>query len=528
MDAVRIETTERARATRTTTRLFGMLVLAHLVIWTAAPLIAQPNATLDTVEMVLWGHEWQWGYYKHPPLPAWISEASVAMFGPVTWPLHLGSQLLVVVCFWSVWRLAKQFLEPWPALASVMMLEACTYYHFSSIDLNNNLPAKACWALAILSFYGCVTQNRKRDWIALGAAVGLSLLSKYDIALLAMSMIAFTAIQPQTRRVWRTPGPYLALALATLIFMPHLIWLVQHDFLTIKYLRERSASESSLLHHLSHPVEFLLMQLLAVSAMLLLSVPLLGWRWKLRSLSGEQYFQRSFLLAVVVGPLIIVTIASALTGARLRSAWGSPMFTYLGLLLLVLFQSVGTERVYRRVSLASSVVGAAFALLFVVIGISGPFVRGRAARIHFPGQALADEVERRWQSVSSEPLEIIAGDWWEAGNVALYSRARPSVFINLTSHYSPWTSDDDLATRGGAIVWDASSLSGNGSRASDDVLKRFPNLILGDPIVLNWNSSAAVKPLVVGIGIVPGDDASVAMRSGLIPHVARPTAEEVH
>ena len=56
-------------------RYFYWLAAGHFVVWTVACLATQPNATLDTVEMVFWGRHWLWGYYKHPPLPAWISSS---------------------------------------------------------------------------------------------------------------------------------------------------------------------------------------------------------------------------------------------------------------------------------------------------------------------------------------------------------------------------------------------------------------------------------------------------------------------
>ena len=60
-------------------RWFWIFAVVHLAVWVLVPVLTHPNAPLDVVEIVYWGHEWQWGYVKHPPLPSWLSEAAVAV-----------------------------------------------------------------------------------------------------------------------------------------------------------------------------------------------------------------------------------------------------------------------------------------------------------------------------------------------------------------------------------------------------------------------------------------------------------------
>src|SRR5215469_9198868 len=53
----------------------ALLIAAQLVFWTFIPLMLATSLPLDVVSDGLsWGHEWQWGYYKHPPLPSWTVE----------------------------------------------------------------------------------------------------------------------------------------------------------------------------------------------------------------------------------------------------------------------------------------------------------------------------------------------------------------------------------------------------------------------------------------------------------------------
>jgi len=85
-------------------RYFWLLAAAHVVVWTLARLLAEPNAPLDVVEMAYLGREWQLGYPNHPPLAAWVTEAAVVLGGGSIWGVYLVSQLAMVTCLWAAWR----------------------------------------------------------------------------------------------------------------------------------------------------------------------------------------------------------------------------------------------------------------------------------------------------------------------------------------------------------------------------------------------------------------------------------------
>ena len=52
------------------------VLAAHLVVWTALPILTCPNLQLDLAEDLALGKEWQLGYWKHPPLPWWLADLS--------------------------------------------------------------------------------------------------------------------------------------------------------------------------------------------------------------------------------------------------------------------------------------------------------------------------------------------------------------------------------------------------------------------------------------------------------------------
>src|SRR5215510_4756293 len=107
--------------------LVSVLAL-HLVVWTILPILTCPNLQLDLAEDLALGKEWQLGYWKHPPLPWWIADLSFRLTGTVD-ALYLLGPLAAVICFYAVWKLARELTDELTALIAVLALEGMHYYN---------------------------------------------------------------------------------------------------------------------------------------------------------------------------------------------------------------------------------------------------------------------------------------------------------------------------------------------------------------------------------------------------------------
>ena len=56
----------------------------QLVVWTLMPALVSANLQLDLVEGLALGKEWQLGYWKHPPLPWWVTDLAYRVTGRST------------------------------------------------------------------------------------------------------------------------------------------------------------------------------------------------------------------------------------------------------------------------------------------------------------------------------------------------------------------------------------------------------------------------------------------------------------
>ena len=499
-----------------TVKVFWAIAIGHLLLWLLICVVTQPNLPLDMVEMIYWGQQWQWGYHKHPPLPAWIAAGVWEFSGNQPWAMYLTAQTTILITFWAVWKLAREIVSPWLAICCVAVMEGCYYCSYMINDINNTIMTRPFWALAILFMYQALASRtstrRVLHWSLTGVVIGLGMLCKYYMAVLVIAFLAVPVLIPATRKAFKTPGPYLMTAIALAIFSPHFIWMIDNDFITIQYVLQRSSEAAqqsmlgNVLKHVTSPISFLLSQIGAVLPVVLLAWPLIkGWRLSVDSAE----FDRRYLAIVVLGPVVIYLFASALMGATIRSMWGGPLFSFLGLFLVTIFVANHESDKIRQVLRSSLALGLLMAAALFVRNGFGPAVRGELSKVHFPGDEVTQQLHQRWHQNHEGPLKIVAGQNFVAGCIGVYSDNHVDVFSGLEPLHNPWTSLEELKETGGMIVWDKDE---RGESPPDDWQNKFPNSQLLEPIVCKTKALTGDVDARVGVIIVHPQHASGAAK----------------
>lgn len=434
------------------------LVAAHLALWTLLPAMTFTAAPLDVVEGYLWGHEWQLGYHKHPPLAPWLLEAFLTVFGG-DWSAYLLSQTAVVVTFWAVWTLARPMVGAPAAALSVLALDLGFYFTIPTIEFNPNVLQMPLWALASLHFHRLLTVGRPRHAALLGLWMGLLVYTKYSAVILALSFLVVALGTGPGRRALRSPALYGAAALAVAIAAPHLYWIVASDFLPFAYALDQKIA-GDLPTRLYFPANFLAAQLAAHAVLGLVAA--LVWamnRWRPAAaalaipVDPVHGFDRRYVLIMTLAPLAISMGLCFAMGIEFLTMWGMPMFTLIGLALLVVAKRPS------RLALHEGLATAYLALVLLLpvataLGLAlAPGLSGKPNRTMWPAAEHAERVTAEWRRHADRPLAVVAGDIWTAGLVGRYGRDRPSVLIAGDLRRSPWIKPDDLARTGLAIVW---------------------------------------------------------------------------
>ncbi len=486
----------RARAlTDPWNRALLWLILAQLAIWTLLPYLLHRSLPLDvTSDIIAWGHEWQWGYYKHPPLPSWLGEIAFRLmgdFGP-----FLFSQLFVTATFVFVYRLGRRMMPPERAFAGTALLVGVYYFSLPTPEFNHNIAQLPFFAATAYYYFDAIETRRFRAWLLLGLALGLGMLCKYEIAVLGLAIVLHAATSRHTRPLFASAGPYVAFTVCLLVMAPHLAWLVHHDFPTLKFAESR-AHHLTALERVVVPLRFLASQILDIAAALAVAAfaGILSRGSLYRTVRpGDETLR--FLLWLGVAPILICTVLPLVTGMGLRDEWGTQMWDLIGLVIVYpagpLWQRVSMNRLARALVALFVLLPTAYALASTYV----PRWQGRHPRTQWPDRAMAARFAGLWQKETGKPLRIVAGDGWLAGLIALRSTPRLSVFTDGDYSEAPWITPQRLSREGALAVWQE-------AWGHPAPVEKLPGLKFEGTQTFRWPDNPNAPPLRIGWGIVP-------------------------
>jgi 4-amino-4-deoxy-L-arabinose transferase-like glycosyltransferase len=470
----------------------GVLVVAQLVLWTLLPWSLSRSLPLDVVsDGLAWGHEWQWGYYKHPPLPSWTVEAFFDAFGDIG-PFLL-SQICIAGTYLFVFLLGREMMPVRWAAVGTLLLVGVYYFSIPTPEFNHNVAQMPAWAAACFCYFRAWKTGRKRWWLALGFVAGLGLLCKYaTAALLLVMLVHFLA----TRR-WKGfsfVGPWIAATVCLLTISEHVFWLFRNGFPTLHYAAARAGSASGVGERFLVPFKFI-----AAQAFDIAPAVALAWIGCLRPAKTEfrGNGNMQFLLWMTLGPPLVAVLGALATGMGLRDMWGAPMWNLTGLLIVL---SAGEGRQTAAPNRLAAGSAALFTLGLAGFALANVFVpqfENRPSRLQWPDREMARDFEAVWRTEFHRPLHIVASDAWLGGLVAMRANPRPSVWIDTDYRKAPWITPDAVARDGALVIWRV--------RSGQGIPRAFAGVkgmqILGQKSFV-WPDTPKAPPLQVGYGIV--------------------------
>ncbi|MEM6393565.1 MAG: glycosyltransferase family 39 protein [Planctomycetota bacterium] len=501
-------------------RVLWMMLLAHLVVWTAVPTLVNHNLPLDVVEAIAWGQEWQWGYDKHPPLSGWMAAAAgwvgrATGLGTGDWALYLLSQVCVVSAMLGVYLLGRATLGAKQAVLAVLLMQGVTYHHFTSPEFNVNVVQLPFWAFAFYLYWRAIHDDKLWQWAGIGLCVGLAVLGKYLGGLIVFPLVAFPLVSRAHRWVLRKPGMYVSAGGCLLVVLPHLWWASQNRWITLTYGLGRAGAGAdepwSILDHVLHPVNFLLALAFAGVA----TLPIV-WAWGIRrrgngSDADESMVPHARLFLAVMGvtPIAVFCGLSLVAGFELRSMWGTPLLLLLGAVLVDRFRftRVGDA---KRMVLPPLMVSLVVAGVYAGTTLGSLPVRDKGKRTNFDGVGFSRALQSAWDEQTDRPLTIVAGRVWDSCNPAWYLPQRPTAYLYADPLRAPYVGDEVMRERGGLIVW-TKARRADRDRAKDaevpveGLAERFPGHVFLEDVVVPWpgDPEAAGGGMRFGVVYVP-------------------------
>jgi hypothetical protein len=243
--------------------IVGLIALAATALHLAV--ISRYGWFRDEFYYIACGERLDFGYVDHPPLIAVIARLARTLFGESILAARLPSVLAGAAVILLAGRLARElgggrFAQALAALCVVVSPVYLFAFHILSMNSFDIL----FWTLGAFVVVRTLNTGNPRLWLLFGLVCGLGLENKHSLLFFGFGVFAGLLLTPERRQL-RQPWIWIGGALAVLLFLPHVIWQVQHGWPTAEFIRNATAHKNLVLSPLAffgeqvkqmHPLTF--------------------------------------------------------------------------------------------------------------------------------------------------------------------------------------------------------------------------------------------------------------------------------
>ena len=259
------------------------------------------------------GEHLQWGYVDQPPLIALIAWLTRHIFGTSVFAIRIIPAFASFALVWLTGLLARElgggrFAQGLAALCSACAGVYLVLGHLFTMNAFEPLLWMGCAYVVIR----IVKTGNQKFWLWFGLLAGIGLENKYSMAVFGFAVVVGLLLTRE-RKAFAGPWIWIAGAIAFLIFLPNLLWNIQHSFPFFELLRNIRES--------GRDVVFTPLGYLKAQMMLLTPVTLPVW------LLGAMYFffWKTGKPFRVLG-WAFVTVLAVLIVAHGKDYYASPVF----------------------------------------------------------------------------------------------------------------------------------------------------------------------------------------------------------
>ena len=135
-----------------------------------------------------------------------------------------------------------------------------------------NVSQLPFWALSVYFFWKGLNLNRKIDWVLFGIFSASGFLSKYLFIYILVALFIFFIFNFKKYKK-SLNGYFLSIIISLIILIPHFLWLIENNFVTVLYGLDRSGvSEFNLINNFKNPLIFIFKQLIILTPFLMIYV----------------------------------------------------------------------------------------------------------------------------------------------------------------------------------------------------------------------------------------------------------------
>src|SRR5579863_269796 len=204
-------------------------VIAHVLTGNRYGFHRDELATLDDARHLAWG------YIAYPPITPFFARVSLTLFGTSLAGFRFFAAIAeaAAVILTGLMARAMGARRTGQVIAALAAVPFCmaggALMQYVSFDY-------FFWVLAAYSMVRLLQTENPRWWLVIGGAIGLGMESKYTMAFLVAGIVA-AVLFTEARRYLTGKWLWYGVAISLLIFLPNLIWQVQHHFVSLEFLQ---------------------------------------------------------------------------------------------------------------------------------------------------------------------------------------------------------------------------------------------------------------------------------------------------
>jgi 4-amino-4-deoxy-L-arabinose transferase-like glycosyltransferase len=216
-----------ARLARNTALAVVALVLMRLVAAALTPL------TFDEAYYWIWSKHLAGGYYDHPPMVAIVIRLGTMIAGDSELGVRLISILLALPMSWALYRATEiLFASQRVAATATILLNVTLMAAVGTMIVTPDSPLLVTSSFLLLCLAKVLESGRGVWWLAVGAAAGAALLSKYTALFFGPAILIWLVGVPRLRRWLLSPWLYLGGLVALALFAPVILWNADHHWVS--------------------------------------------------------------------------------------------------------------------------------------------------------------------------------------------------------------------------------------------------------------------------------------------------------
>jgi 4-amino-4-deoxy-L-arabinose transferase-like glycosyltransferase len=425
----------------------------YVVLWTIYGAIAKSSQGLhyDMTETIAWSRDLSLGYLKHPPLSAWIVRLWFSVFPVAEWSYYLLAMLMPAAALWFAWKLSEDYLDTEKRIIGLALLMLVPFYNFHALKFNVNTVLMPVWAMTTTWFLRSYRTHSALYAALAGLGAAACMLGKYWSVFLLLGLIAAALIDTRRRQYFTSAAPWITVGVGLALLAPHLIWLVQNDFVPFSYAVSVHGAKSLL--ESAKGVAGYLAGSIGYIAIPLVVVAVAAWpsRATIADMVWSADADRRLTAAAFWGPFLFPVIGALASGTEITSLWSMPAWTLLPVMLLsppaVRLTAYDTRRLLIAATAVPHIMLIAAPVIAIQVQRSGPQPAAAHARL------LALQIDAAWHETTPLPLRFVGGNADIAYDVIAAAPERPRALPGM----SP-PSEAELTKAGMALVCFAEDL----------------------------------------------------------------------